>query len=244
MEELTALTKDICPQERWLVLDTALGQQATDVAQSFLNAVDLNGLILAKFDGDARGGAALSVRSLTGIPICYVGSGEKIEDLEPFYPERAAGRILGMGDIVGLVEHAQARVDEKEAIDMTQRMISDDFSFDDLLKQFQQLKKMGDMGKLVSMIPGMSGVSVGDAEKKKMARSEAIILSMTPRERKMPHLIAGSRLQRIAKGSGVMLKDVNALLKQFNQMRDMMKQMRGSKGREIMNRMRTMQKPS
>jgi signal recognition particle subunit SRP54 len=242
MAELKNLCDGIMPQERWLVVDAALGQQAVEVAGGFRESVGLNGLVLAKFDGDARGGAVLSIRSTTGIPICYVGSGERIEDLELFNPQRMAGRILGMGDIVGLVEHAQASVDEKEAMGMTERMLADDFSLEDLLEQFRQLKKMGDMGKLVAMIPGMSGASVGDAEKKKMARSEAIILSMTRRERKSPQLIAGSRLERIAKGSGVMLKDVNALLKQFGQMRDMMRMMKGSKGREFMRRAQAMQK--
>jgi len=205
MEELKDLCQIVKPQEKWLVIDSALGQQSVDVAQSFKGLIDLNGLILAKFDGDARGGAVLSIREATGIPVRYVGSGEKIEDLEAFIPERMAGRILGMGDIVGLVEHAQTRVDQQDAMYMTERIMSSDFSLEDLLKQFQQLKKMGDMGKLISMVPGMSGVSVGDAERSRMARSEAIILSMTPRERRMPQLVAGSRLQRIANGAGVML---------------------------------------
>jgi signal recognition particle subunit SRP54 len=162
--------------------------------------------------------------------------GEKINDLEIFYPERMAGRILGMGDVVSLVEHAQQTIDADEAKKMTERVMADDFSFEDLLKQFQQMKKLGDMQKLMKMIPGMNNIDIGSEEQKKMKRSEAIILSMTPRERRTPHLIAGSRLLRIAKGAGVPLKDVNALIKQFNQMRDMMKQMKGQKGREMMRK--------
>ena len=236
MKELKELQEAIGAQEKWLVIDAALGAQSVEVAKGFDAQVKLNGLILAKLDGDARGGAALSIRSLTGVPIRYAGVGEKINDLEIFYPERMAGRILGMGDVVSLVEHAQQTIDADEAKKMTERVMADDFSFEDLLKQFEQMKKMGDMQKLMKMIPGMNNIDIGSEEQKKMARSEAIILSMTPRERRTPHLIAGSRLLRIAKGAGVPLKDVNALIKQFNQMRDMMKQMKGQKGREMMRK--------
>lgn len=242
MSQLEDLQKNIRAQERLLVVDTALGQQSVAVAQGFDSVVGLTGLVLAKLDGDARGGAALSIRSMTGVPIRYLGVGEKPEDFEIFYPERMAGRILGMGDVVSLVEQAQEKIDADEAKVMAERAMSEDFSLEDLLKQFQQMKKMGDMGKLMQMVPGMNNVSIGSQEKKRMALSEAIILSMTPRERRNPQLVAGSRLLRVAKGAGVPLKDVNALLKQFNQMRDMMRMMKGGKGREMMRRMEEMKK--
>jgi len=235
--EIKRLKAEVQPDEILLVADAALGQEAVNVAKHFDEAVDCTGIILTKLDGDARGGAALSMKSISGLPIKFMGLGEKPDEFEVFHPDRMASRILGMGDVVSLVEKAQETIDEKEAERMAEKMRKADFNLDDFLKQMQQVKKMGSLGSLVGMMPGMNNVEIGDAEEKKMARTEAIIRSMTHQERAQPRLLRGSRLKRVAEGSGVQVRDVNALLKQFGQMQKMMRMMRGGKGRKMMKAM-------
>lgn len=239
IEEIKQLKKAIQPDEILLVADSALGQEAVNVAQHFHEAVGCTGIILTKLDGDARGGAALSMKRITDVPIKFMGLGEKPDEFEVFHPDRMASRILGMGDVVSLVEKAQENIDQDEAECMAEKMRKADFNLEDFLKQMQQVKKMGSLGSIMGMIPGMSGVQIGDEEEKKMARTEAIILSMTVKERHAPRLLKGSRLKRIADGAGVSLRDVNALLKQFNQMQKMMKMMNGGKGRKMMKAMKS-----
>ncbi len=238
IEEIKDLKKAVQPDEILLVADAALGQEAVNVAKHFHEAVQCTGIILTKLDGDARGGAALSMKSISQVPIKFMGTGEKPDEFDVFHPDRMASRILGMGDVVSLVEKAQETIDEKEAERMAEKMRKADFNLDDFLQQMQQVKKMGSLNSIMGMMPGMSGVEIGDAEEKKMARTEAIILSMTKQERQTPRLLRGSRLKRIANGSGVQVRDVNALLKQFNQMQKMMKMMRGGKGRKMMKAMK------
>ena len=238
IEEVKRLKAAVQPDEVLLVADAALGQEAVNVAKHFHEAVDCTGLILTKLDGDARGGAALSMKSISGIPIKFLGTGEKSDEFEVFHPDRLASRILGMGDIVSLVEKAQETIDQDEAEKLAEKLKKADFNLEDMLAQMQQVKKMGSLGSLVGMMPGMSKMSIGDEEEKKMARTEAIILSMTKRERQQPRLLKGSRLKRVAHGSGVQVRDVNALLKQFGQMQKMMRMMRGGKGRKMMNAMK------
>ncbi len=239
IEEIKRLKDAVQPDEVLLVADAALGQEAVNVARHFDEAVRCTGIILTKLDGDARGGAALSMKSITGVPIKFMGLGEKPDEFDVFHPDRMASRILGMGDVVSLVEKAQETIDEKEAEHLAEKMRKADFNLDDFLKQMQQVKKMGSLGSLVGMMPGMNNVEIGDEEEKKMARTEAIILSMTRQERAQPRLLRGSRLKRVANGSGVQVRDVNALLKQFGQMRKMMKMMRGGKGRKMMKAMQS-----
>ena len=239
IDEIMRLNNAVQPDEILLVADAALGQEAVNVAKHFHEAVNCSGMILTKLDGDARGGAALSMKTISKVPIKFMGTGEKPDDFDIFYPERMASRILGMGDVVSLVEKAQENIDQDAAERMAERMRMTDFNLEDFLSQMQQVKKMGSLGSLVGMMPGMSGVEVGDKEEKKMARTEAIILSMTLQERRTPRLLRGSRLKRIANGSGVKVRDVNALLKQFNQMQKMMKMMRGGKGRKMMKAMKS-----
>lgn len=232
--ELKTLRDVVKPHNTVLVLDAAIGQESVNVAKSFHEAVGLTGLILTKLDGDARGGAALSVNAVTGCPILLVGTGEKPGDLEPFHPDRMASRILGMGDIVSLVEKAQEVVDLDAAQAMQQKLRSKGgFDFEDLLSQMRQMKKLGPLDKLLEMIPGanrlpadaMAGLRENSGPE--MKRMEAIILSMTPRERRNPDLINGSRRARIARGSGTTVSDVNELLKRHSTMRKMMKRMKG-----------------
>ena len=239
IDEIKRLKDAVQPDEILLVADAALGQEAVNVAKHFHEAVNCTGLILTKLDGDARGGAALSMKSISNVPIKFMGTGEKSDEFDIFYPERMASRILGMGDVVSLVEKAQENIDQDEAERMAEKMRKADFNLEDFLSQMQQVKKMGSLGSLVGMMPGMSGVDVGDEEEKKMARTEAVILSMTVQERRTPRLLRGSRLKRIANGSGVQMRDVNALLKQFNQMQKMMKMMRGGKGKKMMRAMKS-----
>jgi signal recognition particle subunit SRP54 len=222
------------PDEVLLVADAALGQEAVNVARHFNDAVKLTGIVLTKLDGDARGGAALSMKSVTGVPIKFMGTGEKVENFDVFHPDRMGQRILGMGDVVSLVEKAQEVVDEKEAERLAAKMRRADFNLEDFLQQMQQIKKMGPLGGLMKMIPGMSGFNVGEREEKKMRQTEAIIQSMTVAERRKPEILNGSRRLRIAKGSGTQVSDVNALLKQFEQMRKMMRMMKGGQNRELM----------
>ena len=239
ISEIKRLKYAVEPDEILLVADAALGQEAVNVAKHFHEAVDCTGIVLTKLDGDAQGGAALSMKSLSKVPIKFIGTGEKADEFEVFYPERMASRILGMGDVVSLVEKAQDNLDQKEAGRMAEKMRKADFNLEDFLKQMQQVKKMGSLGSIVGMMPGMSGIKVGDEEEKKVARTEAIILSMTLQERQNPRLLRGSRLKRIANGSGVQVRDVNALIKQFTQMQKMMRKMRGGKGRKMMQAMQS-----
>ncbi len=225
------------PQEVLLVADSALGQEAVNVAKTFHEAVQLTGIVLTKLDGDARGGAALSMKAVTGVPIKFMGTGEKTADFDVFHPDRMAQRILGMGDVVSLVEKAQENIDEAEAQRLSEKMRQADFNFEDFLAQMRQMKKMGPLGNIMKMLPGMSGFEIGDAEESRLRHTEAIILSMTPTERQKPQLLNGNRRLRIAKGSGVEVRDVNQLLKQFEQMRKMMKMFKGGKGKRLMAEM-------
>ena len=237
MEELKDIKEAVRPQEILLVVDAMTGQDAVTVAESFNGQLGIDVIILTKLDGDARGGAALSVRSVTGKPIKYIGMGEKMEDLEPFYPDRMASRILGMGDVLSLIEKAQEAYDEKQAMEMAQKMKNNEFTLEDFLDQMQQIKKMGPLKDLIGMIPGMSQINLNDVEMdpKAMAHIEAIIQSMTKEERQNPSILNGPRKKRIANGSGRTIAEVNRLLKQFEDMKKMMKQMntltKGKKGR-------------
>ncbi len=223
VKELADITR---PTEILLVVDSMTGQDAVTVAKSFNELLELSGVVLTKLDGDARGGAALSIREVTGKPIKFVGIGEKLSALEPFHPDRMAQRILGMGDVLTLIEKAEANLDIEKAAEMERKIREAEFNFNDFLDQLQQIKKMGPLDQLLGMIPGFSGMPKLNEisfEDKNFKRFEAIILSMTERERNNPDLIDGSRRRRIAKGSGNTIQDVNRLLKQFNQMRGMMK---------------------
>ncbi|MES1167205.1 MAG: signal recognition particle protein, partial [Pseudomonadota bacterium] len=240
IEEVKRLHAKVQPDEVLLVADGALGQEAVNVAKTFHDALALTGLVLTKLDGDARGGAALSMKAITGVPIKFVGTGEKTGDFDTFYPDRLASRILGMGDVVSLVEKAQESIDQKEAEKMAEKMRKADFNLEDFLAQMQQIKKMGSMQSIIGMMPGMSGMQLPEGADKEMARTEAIIHSMTPQERRKPDLLNGNRRQRIAKGAGVKIVDVNQLLKQFQQMQKMMKMMKGGGAKKMMRQMEAM----
>jgi signal recognition particle subunit SRP54 len=232
MAELEAIKALARPQEILLVADAMTGQEAVNVARGFHERVGLTGLVLTKVDGDARGGAAISMREVTGVPIKYLGVGEKLDALEPFHPDRLATRILGMGDMLSLIERAGETVDRVEAERMTRKMVKGEFNLDDFLKQLQQVKKMGPIGQLLDMIPGMGRVTQGiapDVTDKHMKRIEAIINSMTREERYEPRLLNGSRKRRVARGSGTTVQEVNELLGEFRQMQRLMKQI-GSGG--------------
>ncbi len=240
IEEVKKLRARIQPDEVFLVADGALGQEAVNVAKAFHDALQLTGLILTKLDGDARGGAALSIKSITGVPIKFVGTGEKTGDFDTFYPDRLASRILGMGDVVSLVERAQENIDQKEAERMAEKMRKADFNLEDFLAQMQQIKKMGSMQSIVGMMPGMSGVQLPDDSERQMGKTEAIILSMTLKERRKPDILNGGRRQRIANGAGVRIVEVNQVLKQFQQMQKMMKMMKGGGAKKMMRQMESM----
>ena len=231
MGELTRMKEKTNPNEILLVVDSMTGQDAVNVAKSFNETLGIDGVIITKLDGDTRGGAALSVKAVTGCPIKFAGIGEKIEDLEVFHPDRMASRILGMGDILSLIEQAEAKLDEKKAEETLKRLQENKFDMNDLLEQFGQIKNMGSMKKMLSMLPGMEkqlrDVEIDDRQ---MLRVEAIILSMTPAEREKPSLINPSRKRRIAAGSGNKVEDVNRLIKQYEQMKQMFKQF-GKKGK-------------
>lgn len=233
MEELIGIKSNVDVHQTILVVDAMTGQDAVNVSGSFNDKVGIDGVILTKLDGDTRGGAALSIRAVTGKPILYVGMGEKLSDLEQFYPDRMASRILGMGDIQSLIEKAAAEVDEEQAKELSQKLRKAEFDYNDFLTQMQQIKKMGGMGSILSMMPGMgsqlSGVDMDEGEKS-MRRVESILLSMTKEERANPNLMNPSRKQRIARGAGVEISEVNRLVKQFDQMKKMMKQMPGLMG--------------
>jgi signal recognition particle subunit SRP54 len=235
VQELELLKKEVDPHEILLVADAALGQEAVNVAKTFHERLSLTGIVLTKIDGDARGGAALSMKKVTGAPIKFLGVGEKIDEFEVFHPDRLASRILGMGDVVSLVEKAQENLDQEESMRMAEKMLKAEFDFEDFLTQMRQMKKMGSMGSVAKMLPGMNNVEIGDKEESALGRHEAIILSMTKEERRLPRLIVGSRRKRIANGAGVQIKDVNQLIKQFSQMQKMMKKMKGGKMKQMMN---------
>jgi len=232
MKEIADLTKAVKPAETLLVVDAMTGQESVNVAQAFAAAVPVTGLVLTKIDGDARGGAALSISAVTGLPVKFLGTGEKTDALEPFHPDRLAGRILGMGDVLTLVERAQETYDEKQAAKMAERLRKNSFGLDDMLEQMQQLQKMGPIGQLVELIPGMGGMAKeaqASVERGDMRRVQAIIHSMTPAERRDPSILNASRRRRIAQGSGTRLQDVNQLIKQFGEMQKLMKQLSGGK---------------
>lgn len=240
MQELQDIKEVVKPQEILLVVDAMTGQDAVTVAESFDSQLGIDGIIMTKLDGDARGGAALSVRSVTNKPIKYIGMGEKMEDLEPFYPDRMASRILGMGDVLTLIDKVQQNIDEQEAKEMQKKMLSNEFTLEDFLSQMQQIKKMGPLKDLMGMIPGMNKFNLDEAlngvdPSKEMAKTEAIIQSMTREERLNPSILNGPRKKRIANGSGRSVAEVNRLLKQFEEMKKMMKQMnnmqKGKKGK-------------
>ena len=227
IEEIRRLRDIVQPDEVLLVADSALGQEAVNVAKHFHEAVNLTGIILTKLDGDARGGAALSMKAITGVPIKFMGLGEKAGDFDVFHPDRMAQRILGMGDVVSLVEKAQEAIDQKEAERLAEKMKKADFDLEDMLAQMRQMKKLGSLGGLMKMMPGGHNLNIGDKEEKQMKRTEALILSMTPAERRKPDIINGSRRHRIAKGAGVPVSELNVMLKNFNGMRDMMRMLKG-----------------
>lgn len=230
MAELVKIKKVTEPVEVILVADSMTGQNAVDIAKSFDEQLGLTGVILTKFDSDARGGAALSLKTITGKPILFIGTGEKTEDFEVFHPDRIASRILGMGDVVSLVEKAQETVDAEQALKLQKKMARNEFTLQDMLEQFQSVKKMGNMQSIIDMIPGMSGVDASAMDMGGMKKNEAIIQSMTYKER-MNHLIIGpSRRKRIAKGSGTSVADVNKLLKQFEKTKLMMKKVSRNRG--------------
>ncbi|AAM24684.1 signal recognition particle protein Srp54 [Caldanaerobacter subterraneus subsp. yonseiensis KB-1] len=225
MEELVRIKEAVHPDEILLVADAMTGQDAVNVASSFNERLDITGVILTKLDGDTRGGAALSIKAVTQKPIKYVGIGEKLGDIEPFYPDRMASRILGMGDVLTLIEKAQAAIDEKKALEMGQKILSKQFTLEDFLEQLRSLKNMGPLDQLLAMIPGVNKSVLKNVEvsEKDLKRIEAIILSMTKEERQNPSIINGSRKRRIARGSGTTIQEVNNLLKQFEETKKMMK---------------------
>ncbi|HCP92202.1 MAG TPA: signal recognition particle protein [Spartobacteria bacterium] len=223
LEELKALKEFLQPQETLLVVDAATGQQAVSVATHFNDALQITGIILTKLDGDARGGAALSMREVTRCPIKFVGTGEKLDQFEPFIPERLAGRILGMGDVVGLVEKAAEAIDEQEAARLERKLRTASFDFNDFLAQFKMMRKMGPLENILGMLPGVSNVQGLSIDEKQLKRTEAIVLSMTSEERAHPDVLNARRRQRIARGSGSTVTEVNGLLRRFDQMRKMMK---------------------
>lgn len=235
MEELQKIKAEVKPNEILLVVDSMTGQDAVNVAETFNQKLDITGVIITKLDGDTRGGAALSIKAVTGKPIKFVGSGEKMEDIELFYPDRMASRILGMGDVLTLIEKAQEAFSEEEALKLQKKMKTNSFTLQDYVNQLESVKKMGGIGKLMSMVPGLGGkVNEDDIDESKIIKTKAIILSMTPEERNNPDIIKASRRKRIAAGSGTSIQDVNQLLKQFDMSKEMMRRvskngMRGMK---------------
>ncbi len=231
IEELRQIKSAVAPHEVLLVADAMTGQEAVNIAEKFNSSVGLDGVVLTKLDGDARGGAALSVRAVTGKPLKFVGMGEKLDALEPFHPDRMASRILGMGDVLSLIEKAQESVDREEALELAKKLKKNSFDLDDFRNQLKQVKKLGGLESIMGMVPGLKKVKLPDAQvnEKELAKVDAIICSMTPKERTDYTIINGSRRARIAKGSGTQVQDVNRLLKQFAEMRKMMKSMSGGK---------------
>ena len=229
MAELQSIKEKVEPSEILLTVDSMIGQDAVNVAQTFNDLLDITGVILTKLDGDTRGGAALSIKYITGKPIKFVGMGEKLDAIEPFHPDRMSSRILGMGDVLTLIEKAEQAYDEKKAAELEQKLRQSTFTLDDYLDQFKQLKDMGNLDQLMGMVPGVKPGALKDAkiDEKALARTEAIILSMTPAERNKPELLNASRKKRIAAGSGTSVEEVNKLLKQFDQIKTLMKQFAG-----------------
>jgi len=236
MQELQEITSRTDPDHIFLVADAMTGQDAVNSADQFNERLDLDSVILTKLDGDARGGAALSIKEVTGTPIQFVGTGEKMGDLEPFHPDRMASRILGMGDVVTLVEKAQETMDEEYAEKMQEKIMDNTFNLQDMLEQFQKVKQMGPIKQLMKMMPGMSGMmdQLDEFDEGELDRVEAIIRSMTPEERRKPKILNYSRKKRIARGSGTSLQDVNMLIKEFNQMKEMMQKFQGAEPPEEM----------
>lgn len=232
MDELRAIKAKVNPKEILLVVDAMLGQDSVNVAASFNNELDISGVILTKLDGDTRGGAALSIKAICGKPIKYVGTGEKLTDIEPFHPDRMASRILGMGDVLTLIEKAQSAISEEEAAKMAKKMKENSFDLEDYLQQLNSMKKMGSMRDMLDMIPGMGQRLKGanlDVDEKQLEKTKAIILSMTPKERRNPQILNASRRRRIARGSGTEVQDVNKLLNQFEQTKQMVKKLASGK---------------
>lgn len=230
MDELKNIKSKVTPAEVLLVVDSMTGQDAVNVATTFNDKLDITGVVLTKLDGDTRGGAALSIKAVTGKPIKFSSIGEKIGDLEPFYPDRMASRILGMGDVLTLIEKAENAIDEEQAKKMEKALRENSFTLEDYLSQLDSLKKMGGLKDVLSMLPGMSGkINIGDVDESILYKNKAIIQSMTPQERQNPDIIKANRKKRIAEGSGTSIQDVNTLLKQFEQMKMMIKQMKGKK---------------
>ena len=234
MDELGQIKDKLSPTEILLVVDAMTGQDAVTVASAFNEKLDITGVILTKLDGDTRGGAALSIKAITGKPIKFTGTGEKVGDIEPFYPDRIASRILGMGDVLSLIEKAQEAVTEQEMKEIEKKFKENSFTFDDYLRQIDSLKKMGNLKDVLSMIPGLGGkIKNLDIDENQIQVNKAIIQSMTPAERRNPDIIKASRRQRIAKGSGTSVQQVNQLLKQFEQSKEMMKQLKNGKFRKM-----------
>ena len=233
MQELENIKKEVEVTETLLVVDAMTGQEAVNVADTFNSRLEITGVILTKLDGDTRGGACLSIKAVTGKPIKFIGVGEKLTDLEPFYPERMASRILGMGDVLSLIEKAQQAITEEDAKKMQQKMKENSFTLNDYLEQFAMLKKMGGAQSLMSMLPGMGKMKVNekDIDEKKIEHTKAMILSMTQSERDNPSIIDSKRKRRIAAGSGTSVQEINQLLKQFEQTKMLMKQLKGGKGK-------------
>ena len=226
MDELKKIKSEVKPTEILLTIDAMIGQDAVNVAETFNELLDVSGVILTKLDGDTRGGAALSVKYVTGKPIKFIGTGEKLDKIEPFHPDRMASRILGMGDVLTLIEKAEQAFDEKKALELEEKIRKQTFTLDDYLDQFSQIKSMGSMEQIMSMMPGMNSAALNGAkiDEKALAKQEAIIKSMTKEERQKPEILAASRKIRIAKGSGTTVEEVNKLLKQFDQIRKLMKE--------------------
>lgn len=235
MEELDEIKKEVNPAEILLVIDAMTGQEAANVAQTFNEKLDVTGIILSKLDSDTRGGAALSVRTITGKPVKFASSGEKINDFEIFYPKRMADRILGMGDVLTLIDKAVEMYDEKQAQELEKKIMTQTFTLDDFLEQLQQIKKMGGIGKLLKLIPGAGQINEDDIDERQLVKIEAIIRSMTKKEKRNPDVLNASRRKRIAAGSGTTVQDVNRLMKQFEDMRAMMKKL-GGKGKKGIGR--------
>ncbi len=225
MKELEDIVETVQPDEKLFVADAMIGQEAVNVAQEFFERLNFTGVCLSKLDGDTRGGAALSIKKMTGVPIRFVGVGEKLHELEIFHPDRMAGRILGMGDVVSLVEKAKDVISEKDAKNLAKKIMNNKFDLDDFLNQLRTIKKLGSITDIMNMIPGMNKLPIGDFDPEQLVTVEAILSSMTPKERKYPKILNGSRRKRIANGSGSTAQGVNQVLKQFDEMKKMMKQM-------------------
>ncbi|HET7677824.1 MAG TPA: signal recognition particle protein [Candidatus Limnocylindrales bacterium] len=235
MAEIRGLAEAVRPVETLLVVDAMVGQESVAVAEAFRDAVPLTGLVLTKIDGDARGGAALSISAVTGLPVKFLGTGEKLDGLEPFHPDRLAGRILGMGDMLSLIERAQETVDAKQAEELARKLQKNAFTLEDFLQQMEQMQRMGPIGQLLEMVPGLGGMAKeaqAAVDRGELKRTEAIIRSMTRQERREPGILNASRRRRIARGSGTSLPEVNRLIKQFGEMQKLMKQLGGSGARK------------